>query len=74
MAKFTATHGVEFGECDPKTGAYAIWAKFERDRALDSPDGTKTFTFTTGDKKVADRVRGVRDYGIAEVEDSEPTD
>ena len=73
MAKFTATHGVEFGEqAAPKKeggepGPYAIWAKFEHDRDLDTPEGVKVYTFSTDDEKVAERVRAVNDYGIAEV-------
>jgi hypothetical protein len=73
MATFTATHGVEFGEhAAPKKeggdpGPYAVWAKFERDRTLDTADGVKGYTFSTDDAKVAERVRAVNDYGIAEV-------
>lgn len=67
MAKFTATHGVEFGETDPKTGVYTAWAKFARDRELDTPTGVKTYTFETDDEKVADRLRAVKEYGIVEV-------
>lgn len=67
MATFTATHGVEFGEQDAKTGLYSVWARFERDRTLDTADGVKGYAFSTDDKKVADRVRAVNDYGIAEV-------
>ena len=62
---FTATHGVEFGEPD-KDGAYAAWAHFEHDRSLDTPAGVLVYTFATDDKKVADRLRGVKEYGIAE--------
>ena len=73
MAKFTATHGVEFGEqVAPKKeggepGPYVAWAKFERDRALDTPDGVKGYTFSTDDETVAARIRAVVGYGIAEV-------
>lgn len=64
--KFTATHGVEFGE--EVKGAYKVWAQFVRDRDLDTPDGAKTYVFSTDDPKVADRLRKVSDYGIREVE------
>jgi len=73
MAKFTATHGVEFGEsAAPKKeggepGPYVVWAKFEHDREQDTAEGVKVYTFSTDDEKVADRVRAVNDYGIAEV-------
>ena len=73
MAKFTATHGVEFGEqAAPKKeggepGPYIVWAKFEHDRSLDTVEGVRTYTFSTDDEKVAERVRAVNDYGIAEV-------
>ena len=73
MVTFTATHGVEFGEPVNKKGepdedgAYAVWAKFEHDRALDTAEGVKVYTFSTDDAKVAERVRAVNDYGIAEV-------
>ena len=73
MATFTATHGVEFGEHvnkkgEPdKDGEYAVWAKFEHDRSLDTAAGVLVYTFSTDDAKVADRVRAVNDYGIAEV-------
>jgi len=73
MAKFTATHGVEFGEqAAPKkeggeAGPYVVWAHFEHDRALDTADGVRTYVFSTDDEKVAERVRAVNDYGIAEV-------
>ena len=68
MATFTATHGVEFGEQDAKTGIYAAWAHFERDRDRDTVDGVKAYTFSTDDKKIATRVRAVKDYGITEIE------
>ncbi len=67
MASFTATHGVEFGEPDPKTGEYTVWARFERDHDRDTPDGVKTYAFSTDDERVAKRVRAVKDYGITEV-------
>ena len=73
MAKFTATHGVEFGEQDEKSGAYVVWAHFEHDREQDTADGTKVYTFSTDDETVAARVRAVSDYGIAEVVAPAPT-
>jgi hypothetical protein len=74
MSKFTATHGVEFGEqAAPKKdgaepGPYLAWAKFEHDRTLDTREGVRTYTFSTDDEKVAERLRAVNDYGIAEVD------
>lgn len=61
MAKFefVATHGVEMG--------VPAWAKFERDRDLDTPDGEKRYKFATDDAAVADRLRKVDDFGIVEV-------
>ena len=44
-----------------------MWAKFEHDRALDTADGVRTYTFSTDDETVAARVRAVNDYGITEV-------
>ena len=69
MAKFnfTATHGVEFGEQDEKSSAYVVWARFERDREQDTPEGVKVYTFATDDTAAAARVRKVKDYGITEV-------
>ena len=73
MTTFTATHGVEFGEqAAPKRegaapGPYVAWAKFERDREREGVDGTKVFVFTTDDERVAERLRGVTDYGITEI-------
>jgi hypothetical protein len=78
MATFTATHGVEFGEQAPpkkdggEPGPYVVWAKFEHDRSLDTVEGDKRYTFSTDDEAVAARVRGVKDYGIAEVAAPEP--
>ena len=69
MATFTATHGVEFGEQDAKTGVYAAWARFERDRIRDTVDGVKAYVFRTDDKKIAARVRAVKDYDITEVDE-----
>lgn len=74
MATFTATHGVQFGEqAAPKKeggepGPYVVWAHFEHDRDLDTAAGGLVYTFSTDDEKVAERVRAVKDYGIAEVE------
>jgi len=74
MAKFTATHGVEFGEqAAPKRdggtpGPYIVWAKFEHDRNLDTVEGVRTYTFSTDDEAIAARVRAVDDYGITEVD------
>jgi hypothetical protein len=73
MTKFTATHGVEFGEQaapkkDGTPGTYVVWAKFEHDRALDTADGVKVYVFSTDDEAIAERVRAVTDYGITEVE------
>lgn len=69
MAKFnfTATHGVEFGEQDEKSGAYVVWAHFEHDREQDTTEGVKVYTFGTDDTTAAARVRKVKDYGITEV-------
>ena len=67
MATFTATHGVEFGEQDEKSGAYVVWAHFEHDRDQDTAEGVKVYTFSTDDATIAERVRAVNDYGIAEV-------
>ena len=67
MATFTATHGVEFGEQDEKSGAYVVWAHFEHDRDQDTAEGVKVYTFSTDDEQIAARVRAVNDYGITEV-------
>ena len=73
MATFTATHGVEFGEQAPpkkdggEPGPYVAWAKFEHDRERDTANGEKTYVFSTDDEQVAERLRGVNDYGITEV-------
>ena len=75
MATFTATHGAEFGEqAAPKReggipGPYVAWAKFERDRERDGSDGTKVYVFTTDDESIAERLRGISDYGITEVKE-----
>jgi hypothetical protein len=79
MAKyeFVATHGVEFGE-HPKfkdlanPGPFVVWAKFERDRSLDTPEGEKRYTFSTDDAAVAARLRTVNDFGIDEVSKPAP--
>ena len=67
MAKyrFVATHGVQFGEPDDK-GALQVWAEFQRDPELDTPQGEKRYVFETDDANVAKRVRAVKEYGITE--------
>lgn len=75
MTTFTADYGVEFGEHGPanrkgEPGPYVVWAKFER--APDGPAGRKVFTFSTEDDAVAERLRGVQDYGITETSQPAP--
>lgn len=74
---FTAKYGVEFGEhvtgkTSSTPGPYSVWAKFERARDLETRDGEKVFAFGTDDAKVADRLRGVNDYGITETSAQAP--
>lgn len=59
--RFVATHGVQFSDSDAR-----VWADFQRDRALDTPDGEKRYVFETDDAETAKRLRAVKDYGIAE--------
>jgi hypothetical protein len=81
MAKFTSHYGVEFAdqEKDEKTGAllHKPWAKFELVPGDPRPSltgqqgglGSRVYAFETDDAKVAERVRKINDYGIAEVKD-----
>lgn len=66
---FTAEYGVEFGEHDPKTGEYAVWAKFGDPVEV---DGRKVFSFATDDSAVADRVRKADGYGVVETSKAKP--
>lgn len=87
--KFTATHGVHFTDQvkDENTGEllHEEWAAFKLDPSVDEKPsktgqrggvGSRTYTFETGDAKVADRLRkldkSVRDeYGIEEDKSSD---
>lgn len=67
MAKyrFVATHGVQLADSDEKNGLQ-VWAQFQRDSSLDTPEGEKRYVFETEDANVAKRVRAVKEYGITE--------